>query len=686
MLTTCSESFHGDWYRNSHPAGERKEGGIDVRRFTVDRADPERFAHVNRLLLETPPAHLKVGCSPIDATEARDFIKHNINSLDLLVFLRKHADDFNAFLFLPYLYGTTLQGWKLVREKTVLQPCLHDESYAYLPRVAEMMRGVGRIAFNSIGEMEVAKTLYGPGIIPRSDVVGSAIDWPRTGGGLDTQPVAGFSPEKERYALYVGRRSKDKNYNVLLRAYARFRELAPSSTLKLVAIGPGSPLEEAGLALDLGLVNDAAKERLLANCTFLAQPSAHESYSRAMMEAWAAGRPVVVNGRCLATAQAVRETGAGWLAESDGEWQRAFLALDRCSEAELDAVGAKAAQYVRHYASWDAVLDRYESAFAELNSKRHRHARWEKAPNLRAVHQFIPVLKYGTASAQLVLSLRDEIQHHGYRSDLIVEEFDPEFASETPTATAEYPAPTIVHEVGDGRGTEFFNRRQSRAVLIDKVPDKGAATAFTDLVFADPNRWNIAPDPTLMEALQDGRTNILFVGAIAEHNAQIALLDVFGHYLTLDFTARLIMAGDSRTDDVYLQRMQESIDAMGLAQRILVPGLVSEAALAAFYRTAGVYCSLSAGTSAGLPLLEAMWFDLPVCALRTDASAAILGDAGILIESTTDKLRVAGLWKVLAADEAIRRDVIEAQRRRRKRFSPLHFCEKAASLVESITR
>ncbi|HET9393747.1 MAG TPA: glycosyltransferase [Candidatus Rubrimentiphilum sp.] len=651
IITTCSESWDGDWYRNAHRPGLSQEGDLPVRRFRVDRANRERFDAVNQVLLETRRSRLKPGLSPIDERSARDFIKHNINSFEMGVHIRNHADDYAAFIFLPYLYGTTLQGWRFVPEKAVLLPCLHDEAYAYLPRVCEMMLGVAQLAFNSESTYQVAQRLYGPAIIPRSTVVGAAISWPQTA-NQSGEPIGGFQPESSRYALYLGRRSAEKNVDVLERGYRRFRELAPESQLQLVSAGLGerTSLEDVPGIVDLGFVSEDQKVRLLRNCAMLMQPSVNESYSRVLMEAWHAGRPVTVHADCPPTADAVRETGAGWLATDEQSWQKTFLQLDATPAAELSALGARAADYVQRYASWSEVLDRYEVILSKVSSG-SRHAPWHATPERHAVHQVVSHLTYGTSEAIGAIALRDELRAHGFESLIFAQDADEEYAAE---AIPGAPPPN---------GAVVLRNRADLAPV------------------ADPQRWNIAPDVTLMSALQDGRTNILFVGEVDEHNGQLDLLEVFGHYLMLDFNARLILAGRI-ADEGYHRRLREAIDRTGVAQRILLPGAVSEAALAAFYRTASVFCSLSSGRQTlGLPLVEAMWFDIPVCALRTPASQALLGNAGVLIDDTSDRLRLAALLRVLATDRNVREKVVASQRNRREVFAPEAWCRQVGALV-----
>jgi sugar transferase (PEP-CTERM/EpsH1 system associated) len=97
----------------------------------------------------------------------------------------------------------------------------------------------------------------------------------------------------------VGRLSEVKCQDLLVRALGRVRERVPAARLLLVGDGPVRPALEA-LAADLGLSDavhfagyQARPERYLAVMDAFALPSRAEGLPLAILEAWAAGLPVV---------------------------------------------------------------------------------------------------------------------------------------------------------------------------------------------------------------------------------------------------------------------------------------------------------------------------------------------------------------------------------------------------------
>ncbi|MEO8892437.1 MAG: glycosyltransferase, partial [Coleofasciculaceae cyanobacterium] len=293
VLTTCCRSFQDDWAVNHFQAGVSQEDGIKVRRFRVDSRNHQAFDSVNQLMLSLPLSELKRGVNPVDLAKSAIFCSENINSLQLINYLKVQYNHYQAFVFLPYLYGCVLNGLSTVRDKAFLQPCLHDEVYAYLPEVAEIFHSAKGLLFISEGEAQLAIKLYGPGIIAKSLMAGAGVE-----AGQKYEPtvikVANLAVKEDRYVLCLGRREPGKNTDLLVRSYTSFKQNYPNSNLKLVLAGPGHRSfnnDSVPDLIDLGLVEESEKEALLANCLALLQPSQNESYSRVIMEAWFYGRP-----------------------------------------------------------------------------------------------------------------------------------------------------------------------------------------------------------------------------------------------------------------------------------------------------------------------------------------------------------------------------------------------------------
>jgi glycosyltransferase involved in cell wall biosynthesis len=337
VLTTCCRSFDDDWAANAYKPGLSVEDGVPIRRFRVDRRDRVAFGRADHALLTTPKSNLKIGVNPVSDEDAQAFVSEGIKSAALLSFLEHEHKRYEAFLFMQYLYGTTLQGLPIVATRAFLQPTLHDEAYAYIPQVAEAFRRARGLLFISAGEFELAQRLYGPGIFAKSRVVGAGVD-PFVESD-SVWSVREFDPRSERFILYIGRQEPTKNVDMLVASFRSYRSRRPFSTLKLVLAGqPGhSRVSSSNGVKNLGPVDDAEKELLLQRCRALVQPSVNESYARVMVEAWMRGRPVVVHEDCTATAVPVQESGGGWTASGRARrpWTSICKRIRQLGESDL---------------------------------------------------------------------------------------------------------------------------------------------------------------------------------------------------------------------------------------------------------------------------------------------------------------------------------------------------------------
>ena len=162
---------------------------------------------------------------------------------------------------------------------------------------------------------------------------------------------------------------------------------------------------------------------------------------------------------------------------------------------------------------------------------------------------------------------------------------------------------------------------------------------------------------------------VLFVGRIAPNKCQHELVTVatwLRRVLRRPF--QVVCVGSYDETDPYFQRILAEVAAAGLSDRFHFTGKVSEADLYGWYRAAAAFLCLSEHEGFGVPLIEAMTFDLPVIACRTSNIESTLGGAGLLV--TEKNLgAIAGLLCVLADDRALRRVVVSGQRARLKEFN-----------------
>jgi len=177
--------------------------------------------------------------------------------------------------------------------------------------------------------------------------------------------------------------------------------------------------------------------------------------------------------------------------------------------------------------------------------------------------------------------------------------------------------------------------------------------------------------PALEAVLGDGLVNILFVGRIAPNKKiedHIRLAEAYKRYV--DSYYRFIFVG--RYDG--LPRYYATVRALileyrMLPERFIFTGGVPDEDLAAYYRWADAYVSLSEHEGFCVPLVEAMAADVPVLAYAAGAVPETLGGAGMLF-SPKDLELAAEMLGMLIYDRSVRSRVLAGQRRRLQDFAP----------------
>ncbi len=721
VLTTCCISFLEDWSTNHLPAGVENLDGLVVRRFKVDKRNGELFNHANTHALSVPAESLRPGSNPFTFGTGDLFVAENINSQALERYLKRKGKKYHAVIFLPYLYGVILNGLPLVADKAWLQPCLHDEVYAYLPAVEHIMRCCHGLLYNSLGEERLAHNLFGPGISRKGHVVGVGVE------SLDLNPealptrVADIKLEKTKYVLSLGRRDATKNTAMLVSAYKKFRAAHPRTRLKLILAGPGE--EQFGLSVpgvrDLGLVSEKDKQALLSHCRALFQPSRNESYSRVIMEAWFCNRPVAAHGACLATAMAVKAAKGGWLAESLEDWAGLFHQLEQVDDLQLLEVGKKGREYARRYAEWDAVIDRYEEVLGLKAVKKTVRSR-RRSTSMQTIHQLTPGFAYGDAISNQAIIIRGLLRDMGYRSEIFTENLDPLMTHEV----RQFKEGKVIkgdagliyhHSIGSGLTDFVINHPGPKSLIYHNVtpPDlvrdsdpelakilelglrdlgrlaphfsvsagdsyfnrqdleeNGFSNPFVLPIFVAPEKWNIQADPNMMLRLQDGRDNILFVGRLVANKCQHDLIEAFAAYRSMYGNCRLILVGGFIEKESYYQRLVELVRQHGLEGDVLFVGKVPDSTLHACYRCTHLYWSMSEHEGFGVPLIEAMWFDIPVLAYKSSAVPETMGVGGLLFTDKKDFGQLAAAARLLIHDPEVKNKVLAGQRKRRNDFLP----------------
>jgi glycosyltransferase involved in cell wall biosynthesis len=188
----------------------------------------------------------------------------------------------------------------------------------------------------------------------------------------------------------------------------------------------------------------------------------------------------------------------------------------------------------------------------------------------------------------------------------------------------------------------------------------------------DPARERALPaDAALVERLRaGGETTVLFVGRLAPNKCQHRLMAVFERYhARVNPRSRLHLVGSGAGTPLYARALERLRSRLAARDAIELPGKVSGAALAAYYRAADLFLCLSEHEGFCLPPLEAAARGIPVIAKATSALPETLGDAAILVRGD-DPARLAELMQLVVEDTALRAQLHAGAEAQLARYAP----------------
>lgn len=296
----------------------------------------------------------------LDSSAAHRWLNDDVRVPGLFEYLVDHAHEYRALVFAPYLYWTTVAGAVVAPERSVVIPCLHDEPTARLPVYDRMFRDV-RSWFLTEPEAELASALRPT--LAASTVIGSGVAVPD-----------GYAPQRFRnrfgvdgpFVLYAGRREAGKGFSAMVEQFVDAVE-RHELPLRLVVAGAGRVDLEARArphVVDVGVLSATDRDDAMAAADAVLQPSAYESFSRTMMEAWLAQAWVIANGASAVSRWHCERSGAGRTYSSAAEFAACLQDVVRRG-SELNDDAARGRDYVLREYTWPVVLDRVESAIDE---------------------------------------------------------------------------------------------------------------------------------------------------------------------------------------------------------------------------------------------------------------------------------------------------------------------------------
>ena len=175
------------------------------------------------------------------------------------------------------------------------------------------------------------------------------------------------------------------------------------------------------------------------------------------------------------------------------------------------------------------------------------------------------------------------------------------------------------------------------------------------------------PNQDIMEKYKDGKHNIIFTGRIAPNKYHQDIITAFACYKKYyDSEARLFLVGSYKETDTYYRKLKKYVELLAV-EDIVFTGHIKFEEILAYYRVADVFVCMSEHEGFCVPLVEAMFFGIPIIAYNCTAVPITLGDGGILIDKK-NPIETAALINRLISDNVLRDRIRENQKKQLEDF------------------
>jgi glycosyltransferase involved in cell wall biosynthesis len=354
VLTTRADDYIT--WENHYRRGREIINGVPVRRFDVTHErSPERFGRIQEHVF---------GNEHSVADELCWLDEEGPRAPGLVQYVRRHAADYDYFVFFSYRYYHSYWGIRAVPAKSILVPTAERDPVIHLRIFRDLFNLPRAFVYNSVEERNMINEVSGNSGVP-GDVVGVGIEVPAASSGARFRAARGVEGD---YILYVGRIDENKGCPDLFRNFLRFKR-ETGSPARLVLIGSSVlPVPAHPDILPMGFLPEQDKFDALDGALALVMPSFYESLSMVTLEAWAMGKPVLANARCEVLKGQCLRSNAGLFYESYGEFREALSLLLGSPELRR-ALGANGRKYYEANYSWERIEDKYLKLIRRLGGE-----------------------------------------------------------------------------------------------------------------------------------------------------------------------------------------------------------------------------------------------------------------------------------------------------------------------------
>jgi glycosyltransferase involved in cell wall biosynthesis len=372
-------------WKNEYAEGSDRVRGVLVRRFSVNQLhDQVAFQQLSR----------RVFAGGQSRQDEIGWVRAlGPSSPALIDFIKRQHRNYDALIFFSLLHATTVQGFPIAPDRSILFPYLQLHPALRFGIWSELVSTARAVGYISGAERNVARAYmrYAPGA---EEVVGIGVEPPQQqtyprhqqdpadnpSTDDDAMVEATESPveyltgrgipfrRRHRlygpFVMYGGRVEPDNGCEEMLEYFDSYSAQDGDTGLVLMGVKMMKVPEARYLRLP-GVLPDRERMSAYEAADVTLAPQSDDLLAQAVLESLAVGTPFLAAAMNVAAVEHARRSNAGLYYGSREEFVEA-LRLMTTNTRLREKMGQNGRQYIRQHYRWDAVLGRFERLLSKV--------------------------------------------------------------------------------------------------------------------------------------------------------------------------------------------------------------------------------------------------------------------------------------------------------------------------------
>jgi glycosyltransferase involved in cell wall biosynthesis len=372
-------------WKNDTAEGSDRVRGVMVRRFSVNQLhDQGAFQQLSQRLF----------AGGLGRAEEIEWVRRlGPSSPGLLDFIKRQQRNYDAFVFFSLLHATTLQGFAIAPERSLVFPYLQLHPALRFGLWSDLLASARGVGYVSGAERAVARAfMQYPASV--EEIVGVGVDalpqqaYPRHQQDPADNPASDDEAAAESeeapaeylrgrgipfrrrhrlygaFAMYGGRVEPDNGCEEMLEYFDAYSANDGDTALVLMGVKMMKVPEAPYLRL-AGVLPD--RERMIAYeaADVTLAPASNDLLAQPVLESLAVGTPVLAAAMNDAAVEHARRSNGGLYYGNREEFVEA-LRLMTTNTRLREKMGENGRQYIRQHYRWDAVLGRFDRLVSKV--------------------------------------------------------------------------------------------------------------------------------------------------------------------------------------------------------------------------------------------------------------------------------------------------------------------------------